>query len=241
MADVPTVRLGNLTSDQIRAYVIADNRLSENAGWDESILAIELQHLLSVDLGFEVSITGFEVPEIDLILQQLSAKPDADDMFEVPAGPTVSCSGDLWLLGKHRIYCGNSLEQQCFEKLMEDRKADAVFVDPPYNVAIDEHASGNGSIRHREFKMAVGEMTEQHFLEFLSASFGLLVGHSKPGSVHFACMDWQHAEEILEAGKRSYDSLFNLCVWTRITAAWGPFTDHSTSLSLGAVLDNHFL
>jgi ParB-like chromosome segregation protein Spo0J len=81
MAKVPTVRLGNLTPDQIRAYVIADNRLAEKAGWDESILAIELQHLVTIDLGFEVTVTGFEIPEIDLILQQTEAKPDADDAF----------------------------------------------------------------------------------------------------------------------------------------------------------------
>jgi DNA modification methylase len=223
MVNVPTVCLGNLTSDQIRAYVIADNRLAEKAGWDESILAIELQYLLSVDLGFEVSITGFEVPEIDFILQQSSVKPDIDDKFEAPSGLAISCLGDLWLLGKHRIYCGNSLEQQSFDKLMDGRKADAVFVDPPYNVAIDGHASGNGSIRHREFKMAAGEMTEQQFLEFLSTSFGLLVRYSKPGSVHFACMDWRHAGEILTAGKYSYDSLLNLCVWAKDNGGMGSF------------------
>jgi hypothetical protein len=85
--------------DQIRAYILADNKLNENAGWDQSILAIELQHLVTVDLGFDVSVTGFEVPKIDLILQQAESKP----------GPAISCPGDLWLLNKHRIYCGNPL------------------------------------------------------------------------------------------------------------------------------------
>jgi hypothetical protein len=90
MAKVPTVRLENLTEDQIRAYVIADNRLAEKAGWDETILAIELQHLITVDLGFEVSITGFEVPEIDLILDHAAAKPDLEDVLEaIPSGPAI--------------------------------------------------------------------------------------------------------------------------------------------------------
>jgi DNA modification methylase len=221
--DVPTIRLENLTTDQIRAYVIADNRLAEKAGWDESILAIELQHLVAIDLGFEITVTGFEVPEIDLILQQAEAKSDVDDTFDASSGPAISCPGDLWLLGKHRIYCGNSLEEQSYQKLMGGHKADAVFVDPPYNVAIDGHVSGNGSIRHREFEMASGEMTEKEFVEFLSASFGLLIRHSKPGSVHFACMDWRHVGEILAAGKHAYDSLLNLCVWAKDKGGMGSF------------------
>jgi hypothetical protein len=156
---VPTIRLEALREDQIRAYVIADNRLAEKAGWDESILAIELQHLLTVDLGFEVTITGFEVPEIDLILDQASAKPDPEDALEpIPSGLAVTRPGDIWLLGKHRVLCGNSLEENSYVRLMEGRKADAVFVDPPYKVAIDGHVSGNGSIHHREFEMASGEI-----------------------------------------------------------------------------------
>jgi DNA modification methylase len=223
MAKVPTVRLGNLTPDQIRAYVIADNGLAAKAGWDKSILAIELQHLVTVDLGFDISVTGFEVPEIDLILQQAEAMPDADDAFEATAGPAVAQQGDLWLLGKHRIYCGNSLDEQSYQKLMKGLKADAVFVDPPYNVAIDGHVSGNGSIHHREFEMASGEMTEKEFVDFLRASFGLLVRHSKPGSVHFACMDWRHVGEILAAGKLAYDALLNLCVWAKDKGGMGSF------------------
>jgi len=201
MNEVPTIQLSSLTENEVRAYIIADNKIAEAALWDESILKIELQYLLTVDLGFDVTVTGFEVPEIDLILQQSEAKPDADDAFESPSGPAISQLGDLWILGKHRIYCGNSLDEQSFQKLMKGRKADAVFVDPPYNVPIDGHVSGNGSIRHRDFEMASGELTEKEFVEFLSVSFGLLVRHSKPGSVHFACMDWRHVGEILAAGK----------------------------------------
>ena len=88
LTEVPTIRIGNLTPDQIRAYVIADNRLAEKAGWDESILAIELQHLLTIDLGVEISAIGFEVPEIDLILEQAAAKPESEDVPEpIPFGP----------------------------------------------------------------------------------------------------------------------------------------------------------
>src|SRR5207248_1023876 len=106
---------------------------------------------------------------------------------------------------------------------MKGLKADAVFVDPPYNVAIDGHVSGNGSIHHREFEMASGEMTETEFIDFLRASFGLLVRHSKPGSVHFACMDWRHVGEILTAGNQAYDALLNLCVWAKDKGGMGSF------------------
>lgn len=221
MNDVPTIQLSNLSEDEIRAYILADNKLAENAGWDESILKIELQHLLTVDLGFEISVTGFEIPEIDLILQQAEAKPDPDDAIEAPFGPAISRPGDRWLLGKHRIYCGNSLDEQSYQELMEGRKADAIFVDPPYNVAIDGHVSGKGSIHHREFAMASGEMTEKEFVEFLSSSFGFLIRHSKPGSVHFACMDWRHVGEILSAGKQAYDALLNLCIWAKDKGGMG--------------------
>src|SRR5208282_6472317 len=82
LALVPTIRLENLSADQVRAYVVADNRLAENAGWDKSIPAIELQHLLNVESDFEVTVTGFEIPEIDLILQEANSKPDSDDIFD---------------------------------------------------------------------------------------------------------------------------------------------------------------
>ena len=222
MEQVPTIRLETLTEAQIRAYVLADNKLAEKAGWDESILAIELQHLLTVDLGFDVTVTGFEVPEIDLILQEAASKPYAEAEFEMaPAGPAISRPGDLWLLGKHRILCGNSLEEAAFTRLMSGRKADVVFVDPPYNVAIDGHVSGNGSIQHREFQMASGEMSEEEFIRFLTTSLDLLACHSKMGSVHFVCMDWRHTGELLVAGRQSYDSLLNLCVWAKDKGGMG--------------------
>jgi hypothetical protein len=202
IARVPTIRLEGLSEDQIRAYVLADNKLAEKAGWDESILAIELQHLMTVDLGFEVTVTGFEVPEIDLLVGHAVTELNTDDEPELAtSGPPVSQPGDRWMLGKHRILCADALLEKSFTTLMEGRKADAVFVDPPYNAAIDGHVSGNGSIRHREFEMASGEMSEGEFVQFLSTAFGLLSRYSKAGSVHFACMDWRMPENFwLPAG-----------------------------------------
>jgi hypothetical protein len=222
ITEVPTIQLESLSEEQIRAYILADNKLAENAGWDRSILAIELQHLLTVDNQFDVTITGFEIPEIDLILKQETAEADEDDELpEEGVGPAVTQPGDLWLLGKHRIVCANSLHEDSYKKLMAGRRADMVFADPPFNVPVDGNVCGKGSIHHREFEMASGEMSEAEFMAFLSTSFRLLAKYSSPGSVHFHCMDWRHVGELLAAGKQVYDSLLNLCVWVKDNGGMG--------------------
>src|ERR1035438_7173368 len=127
MGRVPTICLENLTEDQIRAYVLADNRLAEKAGWDHSILAIELQHLTSVDLGFEVSITGFEVGEIDLILEEAGQEQEQEEPVEISSGPAITKPGDIWLLGDHRLMCGDALEESTYSALMNAQRADVVF------------------------------------------------------------------------------------------------------------------
>ena len=222
---VPTICLDNLTDHQIRAYILADNKLAEKAGWDHSILAIELQHLTSVDLDFDVSVTGFEVGEIDLILQEAAAQKEAteEEPVEISGGPAVTKAGDIWLLGDHRLLCGDALDAATYTALMEGKRADVVFADPPYNVKIDGNVCGKGAIHHREFAMASGEMTEAKFFDFLCRALSLLECHSRNGSVHFICMDWRHAAEVLLAGKQAYDTLLNLCVWTKDNGGMGSF------------------
>src|SRR5450756_1040773 len=223
MGRVPTICLENLTEDQIRAYILSDNRLAEKAGWDSSILAIELQHLTSVDLGFDVSITGFEVGEIDLILQEAAGKEEEEEPVEISAGPAVTKRGDIWLLGDHRLICGDALDESTYSALMTAQRADVVFSDPPYNVKIDGNVCGKGAIRHREFAMASGEMSESEFFDFLCRALSLLEGHSRHGSVHFICMDWRHAAAVLLAGKKAYHTLLNLCVWAKDNGGMGSF------------------
>jgi DNA modification methylase len=224
LSEVPTIRLENLSADQVRAYVIADNRLAEKAGWDKSILAIELQNLLTIDSDFDVTITGFEIPEIDILLTTDHDKPDPDDDYETTKiGEAVTRPGDLWQLGRHRLFCGSAIEQPSFSQLLGDRRADVVFVDPPYNVQIDGNVSGNGSIRHREFGMASGEMGEFEFITFLATSLRWLARYSAAGSVHFVCMDWRHMGELLSAGRQVYESLLNVCVWVKNNGGLGSF------------------
>jgi DNA modification methylase len=223
MKQVPTICLDNLSEDQIRAYILADNKLAEKAGWDNAILAIELQHLTSIDLGFDVTLTGFEIGEIDLILQEGKADQSTNEPFEISSGPTITKVGDIWQLGDHRLICGNALDESVYSALMNGQSADVVFTDPPYNVKIDGNVCGNGAIRHREFAMASGEMTEAEFVRFLSQALGLLERHSKNGSVHFVCMDWRHAGELLTAGKQTYETFLNLCVWAKDNGGMGSF------------------
>jgi hypothetical protein len=166
MVTVPSIRLSHMSETEKRAYIVADNAIALKAGWDREILAIELQGL--IDLGFEVELTGFEPAEIDLIIgdwQESSGEPASpDDQRAAPSeGPPVSRLGDLWILGAHRLLCGDARSSEDYKKLLGPDRADLVFTDPPYNVPIDGHVSGLGRIEHREFAMASGEMTEGEF------------------------------------------------------------------------------
>ncbi len=226
MTEVPTTRLEDLSEQQIHAYVIADNKLAENAGWDKSILAIELQNLLSLDcVDFDVTITGFEIPEIDLIIdgQPEKEQEDPDDNLPEMSLDAVTQVGDLWMLGKHRILCGDVRSQRSLVKLMEDRRASLVFTDPPYNVIIDGNVSGKGAIKHGDFVMAAGEMSAEEFTQFLEDSLRMLAQYSINGAVHFVCMDWRHMSEMLAAGAKVYDVLLNLCLWVKNNGGQGSF------------------
>jgi DNA modification methylase len=236
--EVPTILIENLSSEELRAYVIADNRLAEKAGWDRSTLAIELQNLLTNCRDLDVTITGFEIPEIDMILSTTEDKSDPDDNFEVPQfTESFTQPGDLWQLGRHRILCGSALELDSFSTLLGEKRAEVVFVDPPYNVAIDGNVSGKGSVRHREFAMASGEMSEPEFISFLTSSLSLLAQFSVSGSVHYVCMDWRHMSEVLTAGREAYDSLLNLCIWTKNNGGMGSF--YRSQHELVFVFRNH--
>ena len=222
MAAVPVIRASHMSPADFRAYALADNRLAEEAGWDEDILAIEFQELRLIAPDLDLTLTGFEVAEIDLIVEQAGQGEDPADEAEDPGQglPAVCRAGDLWLLGDHRIFCGNALEPAAYGLLLEGQPADAVFTDPPYNVRISGHVSGKGAIQHREFAMASGEMTDGEFRGFLRSSASLLAANSKPGSMHFICMDWRHALPLLDVGTEFYE-LKNICVWVKDNGGMG--------------------
>ena len=196
---VPVLRISHLSEAQKRAYILADNRLAEDAGWDQEMLAIELQGLIECE--YSVEATGFEIAEVDQVLEDeaQTKPPDSEDADCIPApnpGPAVTRRGDLWQLGNHRLYCGDALDEASYNALLVGAQASLVFTDPPYNVPIDGHVSGLGKQTHREFAMACGEMTAKEFTQFLSTAFGHMARHSQEGSIHYICMDWRHGHVL---------------------------------------------
>jgi DNA modification methylase len=223
---VPTLPLSHLTATEQRAYVLADNKLALNAGWDQDILAIELQGL--IDLDFDVELTGFSLAEVDLVLDAAHDSDPAgaagpEDAIPPMAESAISQTGDLWVLGRHRLLCGDARLAADYERVLEGLKADLVFTDPPYNVPIDGHVCGSGRIRHREFAMGVGEMSEAAFTAFLEETLGCAAQASRDGAIAFVCMDWRHLPELFAAGQTVFSELKNLCVWNKTNGGMGTF------------------
>ena len=211
LENIPVISLDHLTEAQARAYLLADNKLAERSSWDDASLALQLKELSELALDFDFEAIGFELPEVDLRIQSLDPTDNADraDEFSNAVGPAVSRPGDLWLLGKHRVYCGSALDPSAYELLMAKERASAVFTDPPYNVKIDGNVCGSGAVKHREFAMASGEMTREEFARFLGGAFDLVRAHASPGAIIYACMDWRHMAEMLAAGDSANFELLN--------------------------------
>jgi ParB-like nuclease domain len=230
LVSVPTVRLAHLNAAQRRAYVLADNKLALNAGWDHELLGIELQALL--DLEFDVELTGFSTAEIDVVLDDVSegapdGRTEAEDEIPSPAknaaATAVTRPGDVWSLGRHRLICGDAREQAVFDLLMPGERADLLFTDPPYNMPIDGHVIRRGRVRHREFAMGAGEMSGKAFTGFLQRTLGLAAKRTRDGAIAFVCMDWRHMGEVLKAGQAVFSELKNLCIWNKSNAGMGTF------------------
>jgi DNA modification methylase len=225
---VPTLRLSHLDEAQRRAYVIADNKLAQNAGWDRDVLAIELQAL--IDVEFDLELTGFSLAEVDILLDEVkesSPAASAEGEDEVPPLPdqnvAITRSGDVWLMDRHRLICGDSRSAETVRTLVGDERADLIFTDPPYNVPIDGHVCGLGQTRHREFAMGVGEMSSEAFATFLRETLGNAAVVSRDGAIAFVCMDWRHMGELLNAGQAVFSELKNLCVWNKTNGGMGSF------------------
>lgn len=220
---VPVIQLAGLTDAQKSALMVADNKLAENATWDPELLTATLRDL--VDINYDVELTGFDTGDIDKLLRFTDGPGPADDADEVAEPdrelPAVSRQGDTWVLGEHRLHCGDALQAASYEAVLGGDKAQMVFTDPPYNVQIDGHASGLGETRHRDFAMASGEMSEAEFIAFLKASTSLMARFSENGSLHFVCIDWRHLYELLAATREVYAEQKNLCVWSKSNAGMG--------------------
>ena len=219
LTEVPAVVISHLTPAQKKAYILADNRLAELSGWNKDILKIELEELQRIDCDFDLMLTGFEAPEIDVLLSPITPATEENADFLEKSIPSRVKSGDLWQLGQHKLLCADSTQKAAFNKLLMAEKADIIVTDPPYNVKISGHVRSGE--KYREFAMASGEMSQSEFSQFLKGVFTLLSEYSIPGSLHYAFMDWRHMGEILSAGMSAYTALKNVCVWNKLSGGMG--------------------
>jgi DNA modification methylase len=220
--EVPCIRAEFLTDADRRAFALAENRLAELSEWNTELLAEELDILF--EEGFDIASIGFSTADVDFAIVEdrpkKSAKAERVDLPD-PDGEAVSRVGDLWVIGPHRLYCGDAREVASWEALLGDERARLVFADPPYNVPVNGHVSGTG--RHREFVAGAGELSAPEFTTFLRAVFRNCVRFSVGGSIHYHCMDWRHAREILDAADGVYDEFKQLVVWAKTNGSMGTF------------------
>ena len=216
IADVPSIRLTHLTDAQKKAYVIADNKLALNAGWDDEMLAVELTDLK--DMGFDLDLTGFSTDEIEALLAPVGTEglTDEDAVPEVPEAP-VTVLGDVWILGKHRVMCGDSTSIEQAEQLMAGTNADLVFTDPPYNVAYSGRGQNNlGTIKN-------DDMSAADFEQFCRDLFATYHAVMKPLACIYVCHpDSQSAPKL--AFEKTFAEHFkksSTIIWMKQSAGMG--------------------
>lgn len=226
LEDVPTIVLDDLSPEQRRAYVIADNKIALNAGWDIGLLAHELGALADIGMG---ELTGFSLAEIDIVLDGALAadaereEPAPEDAQVALPNTAVTKRGDLWCLGRHALLCGDARDPKDVERVAASGEIDAIFTDPPFNQKINGHVSGLGKVKHPEFAMASGEMTEESFQAFLEVTLGNAAGRCKDGAIAFVCMDWRGMAPLLAAGRAAFTEHKQLCVWSKTNGGMGTF------------------
>ena len=225
LTSLPILRVTHLTAEQKVGFSLADNKIALNSDWDMEQLTQLWRELSAQELNFDLEVTGFETAEIDLLIDgpTVSAKSDRSDIVPEPQNQAVSRLGDLWHLGEHRLICADACDKAAHVELLNGEQARMVFTDPPYNVPIDGHVGGLGGVKHREFKMASGEMTPAEFQQFLRTVFANMTEVSLSGAVHFICMDWRHMAEVMGAAQGIYTGLKNLCVWNKNNGGMGSF------------------
>ena len=224
IADVPSIRLTHLTEAQKKAYVSADNKLALNAGWDDEMLAVELTDLK--DMGFDLDLTGFSTDEIEALLAPVGTEglTDEDAVPEVPEAP-VTVLGDVWLLGRHRIMCGDSTSIDAVEKLMDGQKADMVFTDPPYGMKYGGgRAAGTtpkGALVKAHGMILGDDKTGDDLIALIRDAIATGVAVSKSGSAKYVCFPWRTYSEFESALGECGLSPASCIVWDKKSIGLG--------------------
>lgn len=226
LSQVPVIRIGHLTNVQKRKLRIADNRISENGGgWDADLLNIEIGELCELEDIADITITGFNDIEIDQILTEPRTKSEVKKLDAVPYvadDEIITTPGDIWEFeGGHRIICGDSTDRDTFAELLVNKRVNLVLQDPPFNIKIDGFVSGNGSVKHPDFAMATGEMSDSEYTEFLGKNFALCSEYATDNAMIFNFIDWRNVMPMLTACKQHFARYINLCVWVKNKAGMG--------------------
>ena len=226
LRQIPVIILEDLTPEEADAIRILDNRIAEDGEWNFGNLKEEVEKLMKFDITFED--LGFDTVDYDEIFlindsdENKIHNSDKEDESWLDANiPPKVKFGDLWRLGDHFVYCGDSLLAKSFEIIMQGELAQIVITDPPYNCKINGHVCGLGKTKHDEFAMASGEMTETEFAEFISKFMQNLIKFSIDGSLHYLFMDWAGLNTLLTQGKRHYSELKNIAVWNKLSGGMG--------------------
>ncbi len=224
MKSVPAIKVEHMTEEDILAFRIADNRISEDSDWDVENLSLAFKFL---DIaGFGLDLTGFDAPEIDLHFELIDNPVEDEEADQIPVTKDIEARvsiGDLWKLGEHMLFCGSALDPIVYRYLLDDGISHAIITDPPYNVPINNHVCGKGEIKHAEFKMASGEMTSEEFVEFLTKFLASATEYCADGALVYCFMDWRHLNELHIAALNSTLKQLNLCVWKKTNAGMGSF------------------
>lgn len=225
MAEVPVIAFADMSEEDRRAFMLADNLLADKAGYDKEALRVEVQYL--ADVGYDVEVTGLDTIEIDRLLgAEVAGDSAEDDVVPLPVtGPPVSRLGDLWLFGhQHRLLVGDARDGDHVERLMGGQRAELVFTDPPYGCVIENNVSGMGRVRHDNFVMGAGqESLPELSLTILRPAFRHIAAHCRPGAIAFVCTDWRAAPHMLDAARGVFDEVKNWIIWVKTNAGMGTF------------------
>ena len=214
LAEVPVIVLDHLSETQKRAYILADNRLALNAGWDEELLRIELAALR--DEEFNTGLLGFEDEELARLLAAQDAKEGLTDEDAVPELPrtAITTPGDLWRLGEHRLLCGDAIISSDVERLMAGGASDLIFTDPPYNVDYEGYTE-------ERLKIRGDRMSPEQFQQFLLDTFSSYRQIAKPGASMYVCHSSSWQREFQNAMEATGFEVRCQIIWAKNTFAWG--------------------
>ncbi len=226
LAEVPVIRLSHLSDTQRKAYVLADNRLALNAGWDNDLLKLELIELKAEDVDLEM--LGFSVEELDGLLNALEPTEGLTDEDAVPEPPPepITKPGDIWILGKHRLMCGDSTSIDHLEKLCNGRQVDMWLTDPPYNVDMTAknqmlEKAGKARKDKSSFGIANDAMSDEHFRQFLRDAYTAADAVMKSGAVFYIWHADSEGYNFRGAAKDAGWSVRQCLIWKKSVFAIG--------------------